>query len=184
MSQKRRKGAKFMPENEVFGQAGGQIYIGKNVKVKGGQRIKLSPQIQIRPYCCLFADEFLEVGSNCDIGERNRIAGNVLIGDNVLIGPDNFICSYDHTYTDIKMPIINQPEHAPHRNGHKEISIGEGAWIGTHVAIIGDVHVGRHSVIGANSVVVKDVPEYSVVVGNPAKIVKQYNFEKGKWENK
>lgn len=163
---------------------GGKIYIGKNVKITGGRRIQLSSQIQIRPYCCLFAGEFLEIGSNCDIGERNRIAGNVRIGENVLIGPDNFICSYDHTYTDVEKPIIKQPEHMPHRNGHQELFIGNGAWIGTHVAIIGDVHIGRNSVIGANSVVVKDVPDYSVVVGNPAKIVKQYNFENGKWEKR
>ena len=77
---------------------GGKIYIGKNVNIKGGERITLASQIQIRPYCCLFAGAFLEISSNCDIGERNRIAGDVRIGKNVLIGPDNFICLYDHSY--------------------------------------------------------------------------------------
>ena len=62
------------------------------------------------------------------------------------------------------------------------IKIGKGSWIGTHVAIIGDVHVGKHCVIGANSVVTKDVPDYSVAIGIPAKVIKKYNFEIKKWE--
>ena len=68
---------------------------------------------------------------------------------------------------------MNQKEKPIHKNGHDELKIGDGSWIGTHVAILGDVHIGAHCVIGANSVVTKDVPDYRVAVGSPAKVIKR-----------
>lgn len=59
-------------------------------------------------------------------------------------------------------------------NGGGPITIHEGVWIGTRAIIVGAVTIGKHAVIGAGAVVVKDVPEYSLVVGNPAKVVKYY----------
>ena len=158
------------------------VYIGKNVHVENSRNILLGPKVSIRPDCDLFAGSKFVVGSNCDIGTRNRIAGDIIIGDYVLFGPDNYICSTDHCYTDIEVPIMTQGAFCPTRNNHKEIKIGEGSWIGTHVAIIGDVHIGKHCIIGANTVVTKDVPDYSVVVGNPGKVIKQYNFKTKCWE--
>jgi len=59
--------------------------------------------------------------------------------------------------------------------------IGEGSWIGTKVSIIGSVRIGKHCVIGANSVVTKDIPDFSVAVGAPAKVIKRYDFERKEW---
>lgn len=67
------------------------------------------------------------------------------------------------------------------RYGHNEIIIGDGSWIGTNSVISGDVHIGKHCVIGANSVVIKDIPDYCVAVGTPAKVVKKYDFNEKKW---
>lgn len=78
---------------------------------------------------------------------------------------------------------MNQKEVHINKNGHEELKIGNGSWIGTHVAIIGDVHIGKHCVIGANSVVTKDVPAFCVVAGIPAKVIKRYNSETQQWEN-
>ena len=137
--------------------------------------------VQIRPECDLFAGSVFEIGNNCDIGTRNRIAGEVIIKNNVLFGPDNFVCSYDHSYMDIEKPIMFQGCYSPSKNGHTELLIGEGTWIGTHCVIIGDVHIGKNCVIGANSVVTRDIPDYCVAVGAPAEIVKNYNFENNQW---
>ena len=68
------------------------------------------------------------------------------------------------------------------KNGHDELKIVQGSWIGTHVAIIGDVHIGRNCVIGANAVVTRDVPDYCVVAGAPAQIIKRFNLQTKKWE--
>ena len=160
----------------------GGVYVGRHVHFVNGNVIKLGKGVQIRPDVDLFAASEFCVGDGCDIGTRNRIVGNVIIEDNVLLGPDNYICSHDHYYQDVKLPIKSQGVYAVNNNGHRELRIGEGSWIGTHVAIIGDVHIGKHCVIGANSVVTKDVPDYCVVLGAPAKIVKRYNFSTEKWE--
>lgn len=159
----------------------GGVYIGRNVHVTNGRVIKIGKGVSIRPGCDLFADKQFEIGDCCDIGTRNRIAGNIIIENSVLFGPDNYICSKDHCYEDVSIPIMNQGAYNPIKNGHKELRIGEGSWIGTHVAIIGDVHIGKHCIIGANSVVTRDVPDYSVATGCPAKIIRQYDKERGEW---
>lgn len=117
----------------------------------------------------------------CALGSfRCRIAG-VSSGKHVLLGPDNYIASVDHCFHEIEVPIMYQGAYEPHRNGHDNLSIGDGSWIGCHCAIIGDVHIGKHVVIGANSVVTRDIPDFSVAVGCPARIVKRYDPSKGLW---
>lgn len=157
-----------------------KISFGRGIKIVNGKNIFLGKNIFIRSNTDLFANENIFIGNNCDIGVRNRIVGDVVIEDNVLIGPNNYIASVDHEYRDVQKPVMDQGG-VKLNQFHDEILIKEGSWIGTNVAIIGCVHIGKHSVIGANTVVNKDVPDYSVVVGNPAKIVKYYDFEKSAW---
>ena len=64
------------------------------------------------------------------------------------------------------------------KNGYIE----DDCWLGFGCEILSGVHIGRHSIVAARAVVTKNVPPYSVVAGNPAKIVKQYNFDKALWE--
>ena len=160
---------------------GKSVYIGKGTKLLGKKKIIIGNGVQIRPFCDIYAGDFLRIGSGSDIGTRCRIAGNVVIEENVLLGPNVFVCRYDHDYKDIEKPIIKLKEYEPNRNGHSELLIGEGSWIGTNVVISGDVHVGKHCVIGANAVVIRDIPDYSVAVGSPAKVVKTYNFKTNEW---
>ena len=161
---------------------GKNTYIGKQSKIINGKKIELGNNVQIRPYSDLFANDFIIINDACDIGIRNRIVGNVIFKEHVLTGPDNYFSLYDHCYTDPKKPIILQGAYKPNNNGHAEMIIGEGSWIGTHCAIIGDVHIGKHCVVAANSVVTKDVPDYCVVAGAPARIIKKYDFETKEWK--
>ena len=62
------------------------------------------------------------------------------------------------------------------------VLIGDDTWIGTNVVIAGTIKIGKHCVIGANAVVTHNVPDYCVVVGNPARIIKKYNTESNQWE--
>jgi acetyltransferase-like isoleucine patch superfamily enzyme len=110
----------------------------------------------------------IRIGSRCVLGYRNHITavGSVSIGDDVLTANNVFISDNDHSYSDLDLPIIQQPI-----KFKKNVSIGSGSWIGENVCIIG-ASIGRNCVIGANSVVTRDVPDFSVVAGNPAKVIK------------
>ena len=89
-----------------------------------------------------------------------------------------YITDCDHEYRNIDVSVINQ---GIVQRGQK-VSIGGGSYIGINAVIVGNVKIGNHCVIGANSVVTKDVPDYCVVVGSPAKILKRYNLETQLWE--
>ena len=115
------------------------------------------------------------------IGDRTRIGvGCVLIGP-VNIGSDvmlaqNIVCSgLNHGYQDIQMPISDQPVST------KEIMIEDEVWIGANAVITAGVRLGKHSVVGAGSVVTKDVPPYCVVGGNPAKILRRFDEKSQEW---
>lgn len=161
----------------------GRVYIGSRVHIVNGRNITLGRDVQIRPDVDLFAGERIVIGDRCDIGPRNRFSGAIVMESDVLLGPDNFICSENHAYENINIPIKDQGAYSIRRNGHDELKIGQGSWIGTHAAIIGDVHIGKNCVIGANAVVTRDVPDYCVVAGIPARIIKRYNFNTKMWEN-
>lgn len=64
----------------------------------------------------------------------------------------------------------------------RDVVIGNGCWIGQRCSVLSGVTIGEHSIIGANSVVTKSIPPYSIAVGSPAKIIKIWNFEKFEWE--
>ena len=156
------------------------VYIGKGFKLTS-KELYLKNNVSIRPNCDFFPKEYIKLGLGCDIGVRNRIAGNVILEDYVLVGPDNYIASVDHVYENPDIPVMFQGIFSS-TSKHENLCIGEGSWIGTHVAIIGNVHIGKHCIIGANTVITKDIPDYCVVVGNPGRIIKEYNFTTNKWE--
>ncbi|MBD3289161.1 acyltransferase [candidate division KSB1 bacterium] len=112
------------------------------------------------------------------LGNFNHIASvrDVYIGKKVLTADKVYISDNLHTYEDISNPPIELPT-----KFHRSVSIGDESWIGENVCIIG-ANIGKHCVIGANSVVTKDIPDYSVAVGIPARVIKQYNSSTKQWE--
>lgn len=119
----------------------------------------------------------LSIGRNCAVGDFCHIAAirSIIIEDNVLISNKVYISDNLHGYKDINTPVIGQPVVFK-----SEVLIGSGSWIGENVCIIG-AKVGRNSVIGANSVVTNDIPDYSIAVGSPAKVIKHYDLELKDW---
>ena len=101
---------------------------------------------------------------------------DVYIGSNINIAERVFITDSSHQYENITTPIWKQPIMFI-----GSTHIGDDTWIGINVSILG-AKVGRHCVIGANSVVIKDIPDYCVAAGSPAKVIKRYNFQTSKWE--
>lgn len=120
------------------------------------------------------------IGEGSEIGERCRISvvNSLNIGKNVLISPDVYITDCDHAYENIKIPVREQGV----VNRQNKVSIGDDSYIGIHAVIVGNVSIGKHCVVGANSVVTKDIPDYCVVAGVPANIIKKYNFNTQEWE--
>lgn len=125
-----------------------------------------------------FQDCCLTISDGCVIGNFNHIycTQKITIEENVLTADKVYISDNLHSYEDINIPIWKQPIKQIH-----SVVIGQGSWLGENVCVIG-ASIGKHCVIGANSVVTKDIPAYSVAVGVPAKVVKRYNFETQQWE--
>jgi acetyltransferase-like isoleucine patch superfamily enzyme len=119
----------------------------------------------------------LSIGSGCVLGYNNHITAiqNVIIGNNVLTANNIYISDNYHDYEDIKVPILKQPV-----KFKGNVEIGDGTWLGENVCVIG-AKVGKNCVIGANSVVTKDIPDYSVAVGSPAKIIKKFDLARSEW---
>ena len=116
------------------------------------------------------------IGYNTLIGMGNTIIGPITIGNNVIFAQNIVASALNHQYTDIDVPIVNQKIlTAP-------IIIEDDCWIAANAVITAGITIGKHSVIAGGAVVTKSIPSYSVAGGNPARIIKQYNFEKGSWE--
>lgn len=123
-------------------------------------------------------DPELIIGEGSSIGEFNHISASrkVVFGKNVLTAHRVYISDNTHGYEDISIPIMHQPV-----KYKGEVYIGDGSWIGENACIIG-VKIGRQCVIGSNSLVLQDIPDYSVAVGSPARIIKRYNTSSMRWD--
>lgn len=116
------------------------------------------------------------IGKDSFIGLSNVIIGPVEIGNHVILAQHVVISGLNHGYTDVDMPIKDQP------CTFQKITIGDDCWIGANVTITAGITIGRHVVVAGGSVVTKSIPDYCVAGGNPARILKQYNFHTGQWD--
>ena len=117
----------------------------------------------------------ITIGHHTRIGLRSTIIGPVQIGDYVILAQNVVLSGLNHIYTDIEHPICLQGVSV------KEIIIEDEAWIAANSVITAGVKIGKHSIVASGSVVTKSVPPYTIVGGNPARILKQYDFEKKEW---
>jgi len=116
------------------------------------------------------------IGDRTKIGLSNTIIGPVTIGNDIRLAQNITLSGLNHNYTDVNLPIHAQGvSTAP-------IVIEDETWIGANVVVLAGVTIGKHCIIAAGSVVTKDVPPYSVAVGNPARVLKKYNPETKNWE--
>ena len=100
------------------------------------------------------------------ISTKIKIRKNALISDRVFLGDCN------HGFLDLNLPISQQPI-----NFSGCVEIGEGCWIGIGAAITPGITIGKNAVIGANSVVTHDVPDYCIVAGNPARVIRRIELK-------
>lgn len=116
------------------------------------------------------------IGNDTRIGIGNTLIGPVYIGNHVIIAQNVVISGMNHGYEDVAIPIKDQLVTT------SKIIIEDEVWIGANSTIIAGITIGKHSVVAAGSVVVKDIPSYSVAVGNPAKVIKHFDPTKNRWK--
>lgn len=110
----------------------------------------------------------ISLGDQSSIGRDSRIQA-IVIEDAVMIGPELLVLSRNHIFTDADTPIGWQgvtDVDPPH--------IGYGSWLGARVILLPGVNIGRYCVVGAGSVVTRDIPDYSVAAGNPARVIRRW----------
>lgn len=112
-------------------------------------------------------------GANVRLGDRSGIGlnchlrGPITIGDDVMMAPEVMILTTAHVSDDLDRPMREQGNRL-----NEPVIVGDDVWIGARAIILPGVNVGAHSIIGAGSVVTRDIPEWSVAVGNPAAVVR------------
>ena len=154
------------------------------LKIGGAEYIEIGDNVTIHYKGWLTAEKRDDCTPRLIIEDRTTIGHfstiscvrEVHIGKNVLMADRVYISDNLHGYEDITLPVMDQP--TIFKNS---VYIGDDSWIGEDVSIIG-AKIGKHCVIGANSVVAKDIPDYCVAVGAPARVIKRYNFETNKWQ--
>ena len=164
----------------AFNSIGENTTIIKPVQIDNAHSMRIGKESYIAEGAWLLGGDTgvtIEIGNGVTIGHYSHIVGieSLLIDDNVLIADRVFISDCTHTYEDINNPLYKQPIKT-----YSSVIIGEGSWLGENVCVCG-ASVGKHCVIGANSVVTSDIPDYCVAVGSPARVVKKYDFEKNEW---
>lgn len=137
------------------------VVLGNNVTIKDSSIIECTAVIRSLA-------EGIIIGNNVGISQNCFIAarGLITIGNDVIIGPGVSIFSENHNFSRIDIPIVFQGE------TRLNVTIRDDVWIGTKAIILAGVTIGAHSIVAAGSVVTKDVPEYCIVAGVPAKVIK------------
>lgn len=151
--------------NEEYISIGSHTLIGPGVSLSAGM---------VPGQKCL-TNPVVSIGDRCLIGKGSGIVGHfsITIGNDVWTGHHVYITDQNHGYESIEIPISQQSQ--PER----PVVIGDGSWLGFGTVVLPGVTIGKHVVIGANSVVTHDIPDYSVAVGAPAQVVKRYLPDSG-----
>lgn len=159
-------GASFSCRRPKYIELGNNVSLGKRCRIycyDNYANVPLSPSIVIGPGS-MFGDDcrFL-------VADRLTVGKNVLAASYILVTTENHGMNCDLSYS--TQPLVTGP-----------VEIGDECWIGEGVTIMPGVKIGNKAIIGAGSVVNRDVPAYTIAVGNPARIVKRWNEDASRWE--
>ncbi len=135
---------------------------------------KCGKNVNIEHGAFLASGKGIEIGDNSGIGINCRITGPLSIGKDVMMAPGVNIVTQNHEIADITIPMRLQTAEK------KKVTICDDVWIGVNALILPGITVGRGSVVAGGAVVTKDVPPYTIVGGNPAKIIRSRKKEEEK----
>ncbi len=148
----------YMPY--AFGAKRIRYWICKHMFAKCGKNVNVEHGAVIG------SGRHIEIGDNSGIGVNCRVAATVRIGQNVMMGPDVVILSGNHNFGRLDIP-MNKQGGSP----QNPVTIEDDVWIGTRAIILPGRRIGKGSIIGAGSVVTKNIEPYSIVGGNPARVI-------------
>lgn len=145
------RGGKIAKKIKAYCASKFLVHVGKDVNIEKGAMLTST----------------MEIGDRSGVGINARMHGKVIIGEDVMMGPECIIYTSNHAFDRTDIPMSKQG-----RTEEKPVIIGNDVWIGGRVIILPGVHIGNGAIIGAGSVVTKDVPDYAIVAGNPATVKK------------
>lgn len=129
---------------------------------------KIGTNVNIEKGACFGNGNALEIGDNSGIGMNSIIPYNTKIGKNVMIGPNLFILAHNNSFSRTDIPMIEQG-----KNGFEKVTVIEDdVWIGRNVTFTVGRHVAKGSIVAACTLLCKDFPAYSIIGGNPSKLIK------------
>lgn len=171
--------------NEKLLQIGKKSDIEFPFKINKPQNVSVGDNSTILEGCRLDTYLIDEKYGKIIIGNNNYICynfsaisgGDILLGDDILIASDVTIVSHNHG-----MNPESQLSYMHQELSAENVTVGDGCWIGEKVQIMPGVSIGKKCIIAAGAIVTKDIPDYSIVAGVPAKVIKKYNFNTHKWE--
>ncbi|HKL10089.1 MAG TPA: acyltransferase [Clostridia bacterium] len=130
--------------------------------------LKAGKNINIEKGAYFGSGKGISIGDYSGIGVGAKLSGKITIGSHVMMGPEVMIYTANHNYGRDDIPMIEQGD-----SEMKPVVIGDDVWIGARAIILPGVELGKGCIIAAGSVVTKDVPQYSIAGGNPAKVIKK-----------
>lgn len=163
-------GSRITPPCRFFGL--NQVSLGKNVIVHRSCWLQTIPDSDGNDAPKLLIESNANVGMGATISAAKR----VVLEEHVLLAPNVYISDHGHAFENINLPIARQG-----LTRIIPVVIGRATWLGQNVVVLPGATIGRHCVIGANSVVNSPIPDYSIAVGSPARVVKQYDPETRRW---
>lgn len=150
--------------------------IGRPLLINGAKRVYIGKRVRILPNARIEVVKGgkLIIEDNVSIGHGVHIsvANEMVISKNITISSNVFITDFEHGYNQINMHVLEQPLNI------LKTEIGENSFIGTGTCILAGTKIGRQCIIGANSVVKGNFSDYEIIAGNPARVIKKYDFEK------
>jgi acetyltransferase-like isoleucine patch superfamily enzyme len=157
------------------------------LRLRNSKYISIGEGVIIHNYCWIQAlpsvnstfQPILKLADRCSIGMNATITAGkkVVIEEDVIMGRNVFISDHSHSFKNVNVHIVNQGV-----CNKREVIVGQGSWLGHGVVVLPGASIGKHCIIGANSVVNSNIPAYSVAVGAPARVKTQYDFTTKAWK--
>lgn len=155
--------AQYLPKSHTLGDFGGRIrrFICRFIFKKMGKNVNVEQRAHFGN------GNGIEIGDNSGLGINCMVPNDTIIGDNVMMGPNCYILSTNHRFDRFDIPMNKQGN-----TKSMQTVIGNDVWIGQNVTMTPGRHIADGSIIGACCVLTKDFPEYSIVGGNPSRLIR------------